>query len=117
MQRTRLSTLFDTLANQLNRWLLNPWRRLSIIIISLLGGNFFGVALASISGQAAEQDVVIAAVVVTVAEGINRLVYSRQRDRNRVSPEARTPLVYEALNAIKIGTLYALAVEAFKLGS
>ncbi|HEY9880180.1 MAG TPA: DUF565 domain-containing protein [Leptolyngbyaceae cyanobacterium] len=116
MQRTRLSTLFDTLGSQLNRWLINPWRRLSIVIISLLGGNFFGVALATISGQAAEQDVVAAAIVVALAEGISRFVYGR-RDRNLNFPEARTPLIYEALNAIKIGALYALVVEAFKLGS
>lgn len=118
MQRTRLSTLFDTLGKQLNRWLLNPWRRLSIILISLLGGNFFGVAIASISGQAAEQDVVTAALWIALAEGISRLVYGRRwRNRNQNQLEPTTPLIYEVLNAFKIGTTYALAVEAFKLGS
>jgi hypothetical protein len=45
MQRTRLSTLVERLGNQFGRWLLNPWRRISLTLIALLGGNFFGIAM------------------------------------------------------------------------
>ncbi|MBD0267746.1 MAG: DUF565 domain-containing protein [Cyanobacteria bacterium Co-bin8] len=119
MQRTRLSTLFDTASNQLNRWLFNPWRRISILVISLLGGNFFGVAIAAVAGQAAQQDIILAAILVAINELISRLVYGRSwrrpgQDRNE---PISIPLFYESLNAFKIGTMYALAAEAFKLGS
>ncbi|MBD0336255.1 MAG: DUF565 domain-containing protein [Cyanobacteria bacterium Co-bin13] len=119
MQRTRLSTLFDTANNQLNRWLFNPWRRISIIVISLLGGNFFGVAIAAIAGQAAQQDVTIAIVLVILSELLNRLIYGRNWRRRGQPPEEplTVPLFYESLNAFKIGTIYALILEAFKLGS
>lgn len=120
MQRTRLSTLLDSAGNRFNRWLFNPWRRLSVIVISLLGGNFFGVAAATISGQAAEQDVLTSAILVALAEMINRLYYGRikrSRSLEQRETELAMPLAYEALNAFKIGVMYALAVEAFKLGS
>ncbi len=45
MQRTRLSTLIESISNQFGRWLYNPWRRLSLVIIGLLFGNFFGIAI------------------------------------------------------------------------
>lgn len=112
MQRTRLNTLFETTSRQLSRWLFNPWRRLSVLLICLLGGNFFGVAIASVSGQAAEQDIVVAAMLVATAELISRIVYSR-----RPATDAPTPLGYDAVNAVKVGLMYALFVEAFKLGS
>jgi Protein of unknown function (DUF565) len=113
MQRTRLNTLFEAASRQLSRWLFNPWRRLSVVLISLLGGNFFGVAIASVSGQAAEQDVVVAAMLVAAAELISRFVYSRRRP----APDIPVPLGYDAVNAFKVGVMYALFVEAFKLGS
>lgn len=117
MQRTRLSTLVDGATTRFNRWLFNPWRRISVLLISLLGGNFFGVAIAAISGQAAEQDVLLAAVLVVLAETISRIVYGRRWRNRQNEADLATPLLYEALNGFKIGVMYALAVEAFKLGS
>jgi uncharacterized membrane protein YraQ (UPF0718 family) len=113
MQRTRLSTLIETLGQDLFRWLLNPWRKLSVLIISLLFGYFFGVAIAAYAGQAADQDLVVAAILVILAELTSRLVYGRYR----TAPEADLPFLLEALNGFKVGVMYALAVEAFKLGS
>jgi hypothetical protein len=116
MQRTRISTLLESLGSQFNRWLLNPWRRWSLVLISLLLGNFFGIAIAAVAGQAAEQDIGVSAVLVLVAEFISRLVYGR-RWRSPESQALPKPLWIDCLNAFKIGTMYALFVEAFKLGS
>jgi len=96
--------------------LLNPWRRWSLVLISLLFGNFFGISIAAVSGQAAEQDVSVSAVLVLVAELISRLVYGR-RWRSPENQDLPRPLWVDCLNAFKIGTMYALCVEAFKLGS
>lgn len=110
MQRTRINTLLDTVGDRLARWLVNPWRRLSILVISLLLGNFLGVAISAFAGQAAQQDIFISALLVFIGETISRIVYGR-------SWTPSSPLWIEALNGLKIGATYALCVEAFKLGS
>jgi hypothetical protein len=113
MQQTRLSTLFSSTASQFRRWVFNPWRRISLVIIGLLFGNFFGVEIAAVTGQLAEQDILIAAILVIFTEIISRLIYRR-------SPQYRgqpNNLLLELLNALKIGMTYSLFVEAFKLGS
>ena len=51
MQNTRLNTLVDRTVRQFTQWAQNPWRRLSLIIISLLFGNFLASAIATTTGQ------------------------------------------------------------------
>lgn len=113
MQRTRLSTLVETVTNRFDRWVFNPWRRLSLVIIGLLFGNFFGIAISSIAGQAARLDVVIAAMLLIAVELISWLVYRRPTQ----APASPNSLLLEIMNALKIGLIYSLFVEAFKLGS
>lgn len=113
MQRTRLATLIETAGTQFSRWVFNPWRRLSLVIIGLLFGNFFSIAISSIAGQVAELDVVISAILLVAVELVSWLVY-------RQSPKPttqRSSLPLELLNAFKIGLVYGLFVEAFKLAS
>ncbi|PSN12743.1 hypothetical protein C7271_23230 [filamentous cyanobacterium CCP5] len=110
MQRTRLNTLLEKISDRFARWLVNPWRRLSILIISLLLGYFLGVAVSAFAGQAARQDIFVSALLVVIGETISRVVYSRNQP-------ASNALWLEALNGLKIGAMYALCVEAFKLGS
>jgi hypothetical protein len=110
MQDTRLNRLVDTTIVGINQWLRNPWRLLSVQIISLLFGNFLGTALSTIAGQSAQYDIYVAAILMAVTEVVNRLVYDRTL---RVT---RSWLI-SVLNAVKIGFVYSLFVEAFKLGS
>jgi hypothetical protein len=113
MQRTRLSTLVESTSNQFGRWVFNPWRRLSLVIIGLLFGNFFGIAVSSIAGQAAELDVVISAILLILVEFTSWIV-DRRPPRNE---KRQNSLFLEVINALKIGMIYSLFVEAFKLGS
>ncbi|NMF83927.1 DUF565 domain-containing protein [Nodosilinea sp. P-1105] len=117
MQRTRLSTLIDDLGDQLRLWLINPWRRISLVLISLLLGYYFAVAIAAIAGQAAAQDVVISLFLVIAAEFVNWLVYSRRWRDPELLKKVPKPLWVDCINSFKLGAVYALAVEAFKLGS
>jgi hypothetical protein len=110
MQNTRLSTLFDTIADGLGSFFRNPWRRLSLLLISLLLGNFLGTAISTVSGQQADLDILVAAILVLGTEAISRLAY-------RSSPNMARSLPVQILNALKIGLTYSLFVEAFKLGS
>lgn len=110
MQNTRLNTLIDDIAGRFGQWLRNPWRRLSLLIISLLFGMFLGSAISTIAGQQANLDITAAAILLLITETINRLVYSTNRPFSQ-------SLLIQILNALKIGVTYSLFVEAFKLGS
>lgn len=144
MQRTRLNTLVDQSVLQFRQWVFNPWRRLAVIVISLLFGNFFATAISATAGQAAKLDVTISAILVIIVEVISWVYYryaprrpdgprlignqignqTRLADATAVStlpvdlgPVRSRSTVAECLNAFKLGMVYGLFVEAFKLGS
>jgi len=109
VQNTRLNTLFDVTFERLQQWLGNPWRRISILTIGLLFGFFLGTAVSTIAGQKALLDMTVSLLLLLVTEAINWLVYARRRS---------TPsFLVDTLSATKIGLVYSLFVEAFKLGS
>lgn len=110
MQNTRLSTIVNTTAAQLNQTFQNPWRRISLLLISWLLGFFLGSAISTTAGQQAELDIVAAAVIVLVIEVISWFAYGG-------SGGYRRSLIADVLNSLKIGVMYSLFLEAFKLGS
>ncbi|HBB32691.1 MAG TPA: hypothetical protein DC064_13065 [Cyanobacteria bacterium UBA9273] len=118
MQNTRLNNLVDIVLTQVRQWFSNPWRRLSLVLISLLLGVFLGTAIPTTAGQAADWDVIGAGVLVIFTEVVSRWVYGRNQ-RVRPTPESlpRPSLFAEATNALKIGLTYSLFIEAFKIGS
>lgn len=110
MQNTRLNNLLDTFATALSQWFVNPWRRLSLLLISWFSGFFLGPAVSTTVGQKAELDIVVAAFLVIITEVISRIFYSR-------GLFARQSLWIETVNCLKIGFIYSLFLEALKLGS
>jgi hypothetical protein len=110
MQNTRLNNLLETIFRSLSQWFLNPWRRLSLIIISFLFGFFLGSAVSTTAGQKAELDIVVAAFLVLFTEITSRIFYSRNLFVSQV-------FLVETLNYLKIGFIYSLFLEALKLGS
>jgi len=110
MQRTRFNTLLELFGERLQTFFSNPWRKISLILISLLLGFFVGGSIATTVGQAAQWDVTMAASLLIFTEIISRFVYSRR-------PQKRRLLFFEVLNIFKIGLVYSLYLEAFKLGS
>jgi Protein of unknown function (DUF565) len=120
VQNTRLNTLIDRLGNQFNRWAENPWRRLSLIIISLLFGNFLASAIATTTGQRTNLDTVISLILLAVVESISWLTYGMRFGRRQLEETAiigQRPFWVAILNSLKLGLIYGLFVEAFKLGS
>jgi len=137
MQRTRLNTLFNQIVLKFRQWVFNPWRRLSIVLLSLLFGNFFATAISATAGQTAKLDVTISAFLVIGVEFISWLYYrftpkkrpaepALQRTTSAadvvpvgidVGPTRSRSTLAESLNAFKLGMIYGLFVEAFKLGS
>ncbi|MFM7382154.1 MAG: DUF565 domain-containing protein [Microcystaceae cyanobacterium] len=111
MQRTRLNTLIETNSLRLTQFFRNPWRRVSLSIMSFLLGFFIGMAISTTAGQDAQWDVVGAGLIVLIVELVNRLVYRR-------SPKSEPrSLWWDIINFFKVGVTYSLFLEAFKLGS
>jgi hypothetical protein len=118
MQNTRLNNLVNVGLTQLSQWFANPWRYLSLILISLLLGVFLGSAIPTTAGQAANWDVVAAGVLLLFTEAVSRIVYGGRRQRAQSSEGVpRRSLLAEIINALKIGLTYSMFVEAFKIGS
>lgn len=117
MQNTRLSTIVSNTTNRLSRWSRNPWRRVSLILIGLLAGFLLASVVSTTAGVKSELDIVAAAITVSVVEIINRLTYSPRRANLEDGSQAPRLLTIEILNSIKIGMVYGLFLEAFKLGS
>ena len=115
MQRTRLNSLVTVTGDRLELLFSNPWRRISLSIISILLGFFMGSAIISTAGQDAVWDIPAAAVLFTFTELISMFVYRRRPPKG--TPPQRRSLYIDTLNLFKIGLIYSLFLEAFKLGS
>ena len=116
MQNTRLNNLFALTGTQFSQFFGNPWRRIALILISLLLGFFLGTAITSTAGQTSDWDVIAAAFVVLFTEIVSRFVYGR-KPKTSIDGVARPPLLIDIINNLKIGVTYGLFVEAFKLNS
>ena len=112
MQNTRLTQLINQGNQQLEAWLSNSWRQLSLLLISLLFGYFFGGTITAIAGQAARWDTTVALILLIFTELINRWVY-----RNPLNPDHKQLLTIAMTNNLKMGVMYSLFLEALKLGS
>ena len=134
MQKTRLTVLLDVMAQQLSQSLRNPWRRISLVLVSLLFGNFAATVIATVTGQVASWDVLVAIVLICSCELVSWLVYRQRPTSSANMPwmrrlsETTSPTsitepskvrssIMDVANAVKIGLVYGLFVEALKLGS
>lgn len=85
--------------------------------------NFFGGFLSSSIvdtslGEFNEWAIVGAALVIAILELFNRVYYSlRDKLKNRGLNSSTTRKLLNTLNYFKIGVIYGLIVDAFKLGS
>ncbi len=110
MQRTRLNTLVEVTQTKFNQTFANPWRRISLSLISLLLGFFVGQSVSITAGQEAYWDITVGIFLLIFTEAISRIAYSRSNKKGR-------SLSLDIINLFKIGITYSLYVEALKLGS
>ncbi len=110
MQNTRLNDLVGVVTGQVSQLFQNPWRRVSLLAISLLFGFYLGTAISTTTGQQAQLDIVVATILVAITEVISRVIYGG-------SDRVRRSLPAEVINMLKIGVTYSLFTDALKLGS
>ena len=106
LQSTRLQINVGAALQRLDRWARNPWRRFSLLALAGLIGFLIGSAITSVAGVLGQMDPVAALVVVLGTE----LTIRRRR-----SSEPSLKLPQQLLDLGRIGFLYGLFLEGFKL--
>ena len=108
LQRTRLQQSFGEAWPRLERWAQNPWRRLSLLLIALLGTFFLSTSVATLTGALAFLDppaALICVVLIELAIRARRPLLQRRGDQ----------LALQLLDMSRIGFCYGLLLEGFKL--
>lgn len=107
-QNTRFQTRIAEAGARLSEWTLNPWRKLSLLVLTFLLSFLIGVGLGSITGAFDLLDLVAAVLSVLVLE-----VSVRGRGVLRRAKGDRLPL--HLTDMARMGLLYGLLLEGFKL--
>ena len=85
-------------------------------LLSTLLGFFAATALSTIPAQTGDWGIVAAAIIVTNQEIISKIIYQYKNIQYKHQIFFFTSLLRNC-NSLKIGILYGLFVDAFKLGS
>ena len=107
-QNTRFQTSIAEAGARLSEWTLNPWRKLSLLVLTFLLSFLIGVGLGSITGALDLMDLVAALICVLVLE-----LSIRARGVLRRGQGDRLPL--HLVDMARMGLLYGLLLEGFKL--
>jgi hypothetical protein len=110
MQRTRLNLLLNTGISKINNFFTNPWRKVSLVLISFLVGFFMASFFTTTVGQLARLDVTFGFLSLIFTEIVSIIVYRGGNNKEQ-------SLGLNILNSFKIGFVYGLFLEAFKLAS
>ena len=109
MQQTRLNNLQKEIGLYFSTIIIGPWRRRSIGILSLLIGYYLGSNVTVYFLQKIGQRPVVVFFMVIIIELLVRL-------RTNVK-SVPWPIQWLAIDNIRIGSVYSVVLEAFKLGS
>lgn len=90
---------------------------LSIQLLNILLGFFISTTLSTIPAQTGDWGIIAAAIIVTNQEIISKVVYQKHRIYYFRNKHLTLQTWLKYCNSIKIGILYGLFVDAFKLGS
>ena len=108
MQKTNYSRLINQLSSFLFNFFISSWRSKSISLISVLSGYFLFANFLTKFISEGKNELVMVPVIIFIIEIIIRI---------RPSSEKKLFVVWLILDKIRIGAIYAVVLEAFKLGS
>ncbi len=108
LQETSLNKNLGRAFEKLEAWAVNPWRRASLLLIVLLIGFWIGSSIGMINGALNLMDPVGAFFTVLLLEMMIRL-------RRRFLPGSANKVVLNVIDITRIGVLYGLLIEGFKL--
>ena len=109
MQKTKFKKLVDSLLKILHPLISYSWGTRSILILSLLLGFYFTNSLISFLLDKSVNTIILSITILLIMEILIRssLIYNLPR----------MSVIAKSINNLRIGSTYALILEAFKLGS
>ena len=108
LQKTNLNKNINLAFQRFVSWTGNPWRRYSTYLIIFFIGFFLGTSLGMINGTLALMDPIGAFFTVLFIE-------TSIRFRRNFKSNRDNKIIVGFLDMLRIGTLYGLFMEGFKL--
>ena len=109
MQKTRFKELLESILLIVNSFISDSWTKRSVLILSILSGFYFTNSLISYLLDKSINTIFLAISILVIMEVIIRsLLFAKL---------FKTSLFILSINNFRIGSTYALILEAFKLGS
>ena len=106
MQKTKFREFIDSLIIIINPIISDTWSKRSILLLSLLFGFYFTNSLISFLLDKSVNKIFLAIIILSTME---------LAIRSYLTPKLTIPVII--INNIRIGSTYALILEAYKLGS
>ncbi len=106
MQRTKFRKFIDSLIIIINSIISDTWSKRSILLLSLLFGFYFTNSLISFLLDKSVNTIFLAIIILLIMELVIRSYLI-----------AKMIIPVMIINNIRIGSTYALILEAYKLGS
>ena len=109
MQKTKFRNLLNSFIKLLNPIISDTWSKKSVLLITLLSGYYLTNSLISFLLDKSINTIYLAIILLLIMEIFIRLLL--------FSSFNKLSLIILAINNFRIGSTYALILEAFKLGS
>ena len=109
MQKTKFRRFIDELNQIINSIITDSWSKRSALLLSLLLGFYFTNSLLSFLLDKSVNTILIAILILIIMELSIRLTL--------ITNEFKNSLIMISVNNFRIGSTYALILEAYKLGS
>ena len=106
MQKTKFREFIDSLIFIINPIISDSWSKRSLLILSLLFGFYFTNSFLSFLLDKSVNTIFLAIIILLIMELVIR---------SYLIPKLTIPVMI--INNIRIGSTYALILEAYKLGS
>ena len=109
MQKTRFREFIDSILIIVNPLITDSWSKRSIMLLSLLSGFYFTNSFVSFLLDKSVNTIFLAVTILLIMEiSIRLLIFSTF---------SKLSIIIVSINNFRIGSTYALILEAFKLGS
>ena len=109
MQKTKFRRFLDELNQIINSIITDSWVKRSVLLLSLLFGFYFTNSFLSYLLDKSVNTIFIAIIILIIMELSIRLKLINNLFKNS--------LIMISINNFRIGSTYALILEAYKLGS
>ena len=109
MQKTRFRNFVGSISLLFKPFISDSWSKRSVLLLSLLSGYYFTNSLISFLLDRSVNTIFLALSILVIMEiSIRSLLFSK-------SP--KISIIVNSINNFRIGSTYALILEAYKLGS